>query len=636
MENKKIIFIPLLVSLVFLLSACGTKTATPVNEMPAPVSVKGQAAADSLSIKQDLEYPGMVVAESEASITAKASGNLTSANFKVGDQVVLGQELAKIDDVNSATFNPSNYNTSQIKQAKNLVSQAEGVYNLARSNYDSLLVSSVKDLRSAEISRDQAAKGQSNLDITAAESLKSAELAYDIAKIAVEQARLTLENRQKLVNQSVTDTNTNAANTADSALSMAATIITNINNIAALDDNNTVSIAYKSNLGALDASSYNITKQSYQAAKDAYTDYGKKTFANLNDKLNAVALVVDKTKKLTDDAKVLFDKTITSATLPQTSAVGPSLSGLQAAVSGYQAQMSGAVSQIDSSTQALANLTLNNTSLIDSLTQGYNLAKQQQASAEQALNNLKAGNTSQKDSAGFAYNLAQNQYDNLRVKIEAQIAAAKTQMETAAFQYNNAVTSLQSLYDAHSVISPLTGTITKVFITNGEAVNPGQPVLTVSQTQNIKVQFFVEPDNLMAIKPGLPVKVIADNNNSYSGIVAAVSPQADPVTRRFLVEVKLESNDGILLGTVATVQLSLVKTAGTPGTIILPLAAVTVGQNGTYIFVIDGGLAKKIEVSVSEVLGEVAKVKVDLPAETLIITDGNKLIQDGQAVTVTK
>jgi len=636
MKNKKILLIPILLLLVFILSACGLKNTPAINDKPAPISVKGQTVSESLSIKQDLEYPGMIVAESEASIVAKASGNLTAVNFKVGDQVALGQELAKIDDVNSAAFNPSNYNTSQIKQAINVVSQAEAGYNLAKSNYDNLLVSSVKDLRSAEISRDQAAKGQSNLDLTAAESIKSAELAYETSKIAVEQARLTLENRQKLADQSVKDAKTNAENAISSALSAVSTTLTNINNITALDDNNTVSIPYRSNLGALDSSVYDITKQSYRDAKNAQADYNAKKFTNLNDKLNAVALVVDAAKKLTDDTKTLFEKTITSTSLPQSSLSGPSLTGLQASVAGYQTQMSGVVSQIDGTIQTLANIDLNNTSLLDSLRQAYDLSKQQQASAEQALNNLKAGNTSQKDSAGFAYNLAQNQYDNLRVKIESQVLAARTQMETAALQYNNAVTALQGLYDAHSVISPLAGTITKVFIASGEAVNPGQPILTVSQTQNIKVQFYVEPDNLTAIKPGLPVKVIADNNNSYDGIVAAVSPQADPVTRRFLVEVKLEKSDGVFLGTVATVKLSLVKTAGSPGLIILPLSAVTVGQNGNFIFISENNQAKKVAVEIKEVMGEVAKIKVDLPAEAIIITDGNKLVQEGQAVSLTK
>ncbi len=625
---------PLVLLLALGLSACGRKDKTEVTQAPLPVEVVGQTVGASQSITQSLEYPGIVVAESEATIIAKASGNLTAANFKIGDQVVLGQELAKIDDVSSAIFNSSNYNASQIKQAKNAVSQAESAYNLAKSSYNNLLISSVKDLRSAEISRDQAAKGQSNLDITTTESIKSAELAFETSKIAAEQARLTLENREKLSIQTDADTKTNALNTVSLAVSTAGSVLTNINNVTALDDNNTVSIAYRSNLGALDSSAYSATKQSYQTAKDLYTDYSKKTFANLDERLKAALGVVEAVKKLADDTKNLFDKTITSTALPQTSMSGASLTSLQTAASGYQAQMASALSQINGASQSLASVSLNNSSLLDSLRQAYDLAKQQQASAEQALNNLKAGNTSQKDAANFAYNLAQNQYDNLKVKIESQILGAKTQMETAAIQYNNAVTALQSLYDAHSVIAPLSGTITKVFIDNGETVSAGQPVLTISQTENIKVQFYVEADNSLAIKPGLAVKVLADNNNSYDGIVAAVSPQADAITRRFLVEVKLEKNDNLFLGTVVTVKLNLIKTAGGSGLIIVPLAAVNISQNGNYIFVVENSVAKKMAVEISEVIGEAAKLRVDLPMEAVIVIEGNKFLQEGQLVSL--
>jgi len=302
-------------------------------------------------------------------------------------------------------------------------------------------------------------------------------------------------------------------------------------------------------------------------------------------------------------------------------------------VAGYQTQINTAVSQINGVNQALINVELNNTSLLDSLRQAYELAKQQEASAEQSLNNLRAGNSSQKDQANFAYNLAQNQYDNLKIKLEAQIATSKTQMETAELQYNNALVALQSLYDAHSIISPLKGTISAISVIDGETVVPGQPVITVSQLDNIKVQFYIEPESLLEIKAGQPVTIKDDKGSIYAGIISAVSPQADPISRRFLAEAKLENSTGLFLGTIVNVEFSLVKTAGGNDYLILPLAAVNVGQAGNNIFIIENNRAKKIPVEIFQVLGEYVRIKVDLPLEAVIITDGNKLIQDGELVS---
>ncbi len=632
MKIKKLLFIPMLFVLVLILSACGQQKEEAKNIEPVATPVKAQTATQSLNIRQELSYPATVVAESEAKIAAKASGNITNLDFKVGDKVVLGQELARIDDVNSSVSTINNFNNNQIKQAKLAVEQAEANFQLARTSYNNLLVSSVKDLRQAEISRDQAAKGQVNLEATSVESLKSAELAYETSKIATEQAKLTLENRQKLVVQSEIDAKENADLTSNSVVNTINSIITNINNITAFDDNNNVTISYQSNLGALDASTYNNAKQAYQKTKNDYNFYLEQKFSNTSEKVKAVMTLADTAKQLVDRTKILFEKTITSSALPQTSLAGVSLSGLQATVAGYQAQIGAAVSQINSANQTLVNVELNNTSLLDSLRQAYELAGQQEASAEQSLSNLKAGNTSQKDQAGFVYNLAQNQYDNLKIKIEAQISTAKSQVETAELQYNNTLVTLQSLYDAHSVISPLNGTITKVFVSAGETVAPGQAVLTVSQLDNIKVQFYVEPENLLEMKPGLPVMVKDEKGNTYSGAISAVSPQADPITRRFLTEIKLEDSSGLFLGTIVDVKIDLIKTAGGQGYFILPLAAVNVGQNSNTIFIISDNRAVKMPVEVVKVLGEYIKIKVDLPLEAIIITDGNKLIQEGQLV----
>ena len=639
MKNfKKLLLICLFIALAISLSACGSKDVEVAAPKPDPVVVKGQAFEESLSVKQELSYPGVIVAESESIVYAKSAGNLTSVNFKVGDKTTLGQELAKIDDVNLSLINYSsnNYNNNQIKQAKLLVAQAEGGYNLARDSYNSLLISSVKDLRQAEIAKEQAVKGQSNLNLTAEESIKSAELAYETAKIAASQAKLTLENREKQVKQSEIDVITNANLAISSVMSTVSSLVTNINNATAFDDNNNVSISYQSNLGALDSSSYNKAKDSYQKVKEENDKYSSQKFVDINEKIDFAINAATLARYLADDTKNLFDKTITSSSLPQSSVSGPSLSSLQTAASAYQAQINAALSQISGAKQSLTNNSLNNTSLIDSLRQANDLANQQEASALQALSNLKAGNTSQADSASFVSKLAQNQYDNLRVKIESQVAAAKMQMDTAKIQYDNALVSLQNLYDNHSVVSPLNGTITKVFVKEREYVSPGQPIVTISETENIKVQFFVEPENLLAIIPGTPASVVDDKGQVYSGIVAAVSPQADLTTRRFLAELKLEKVDNLFLGTIVTVNLNIVKKSGGTDIIILPLSAVTVGQNGSYVFVFDNGLAKKASVEVREVIGNLAKVQGEIGLGSIIIIEGNKLLNEGQEISIIK
>lgn len=631
MKFRKLLFLGALIVSSLFLSACGTPDEVKKAE-PEPLSVKTQTVAASQRVSQSLSYPGLVSADSEATIIAKTAGNLTAVKMKVGDKVTLGQELAKIDDVGSGPANSSAFSANQIKQAQIAVSSAEAAYNLAKQNYNNILISSVKDLKAAEIARDQAAKSESNLGVTTSESVKSAELAYETARLATQQAATSLANREKLAQQTAADTRTNAGLTASSVAATAGGIVTNINNFTGFDTSNNVSISYRSNLGALDSSTFDAAKQSYQRAKEMYVSYQAREKGTVEEEVDAAIELVTAAKEAADDAKKLLDKTTTSVNLPQSSPTGTSLSGLQAAVSGYQTQINSALGQINSVKQALASVELNNNTVLDGLRQALSIAKQQEESAKQNLTNLKSGNTSQKNQASFASSLAQNQFDNAKVKIETQVAAAKTQVDTAQLQYNNALVALDSLYDAHSIISPLDGTVTKIFVAEGQSVGPGQAVVTVSKTQDIKVQFYLESTNLEDVKPGVPALVVDSSGKEYTGAVSAVSPQADPVTRRFLAEVKLPDSSGLLLGTVVDVSVQSSTIARGEGSMILPLEAITVGQNGSHIFIIEDGKAKRIEVEVKEVKGELARVQANLGPETAVIVSGNRRVEDGQAV----
>jgi len=206
-------------------------------------------------------------------------------------------------------------------------------------------------------------------------------------------------------------------------------------------------------------------------------------------------------------------------------------------------------------------------------------------------------------------------------------------MENSESQYNNALLSLQSLYDIHSIVAPIVGTITQK-ANNGDTVAPGQLVATISQTDKIKVKIFVEPENLADLKPGL-LATVSSGAQSFNGVISSISPQADPLTRRFPVEIILENASGLYLGTVVDVKISVMKSvAGEVGSILVPLSALEVGQNSNSVMIVENSKAKKISVEVLGVIGDLAKVRItNYPPQTFIIIDGNKLVREGDLVS---
>lgn len=631
---KKIFLVSFLFLTTLTLSACASDTEEEAPELK-PVSVSGKSVSEALIWEQELSYPGIVSSEGEAKVVAKTSGTIFGFDVEIGTKLSPGEELGRIDDQVGAT--KDSFNAGQVKQAQIGVEQAQAAYQLAQTSYENLLLSSAKDLKSAELSLEQATTNEKNLSLTTREGVKSAELAYETAKIAAEQAKNNLSSGQKQLAQSEADSLENATLAVDSAISTSGALLNSINNLAAFDDNGVVSINYLPSLGALESNTYGQAEWAYEVAKESYDDYFKSNYIDTPTQLAAAIKILEETKTAVDATKYLLEKSIPSAALPQTSIGGVSLSGLQQQTATYQTQVNGALAQAKTAEQGLNNLSLNRQSTIQNLEKAYQLAQQQEAAAAQNLNNLRAGNTSQQDQAGLTADLAQNQYENLKLKISSQLAASRSQMENARWQYENAQVSLQSLFDVHSIISPISGTLTSKTASNGDSVSAGQLVATVSQVDKLKVKFYLDAEHVKNILVGMPAIIKDNSGQEYQGVISLVSQQPDEWSHRFLAELSLTKDEGLRIGAVVDVKIKVTQALTLEsGLSWLPLSALTVGQNETKILIYDNGIAREQVVTVLKVQGEMAQVKSGLGPEEVIIVDGNKLINPGQAIVLSE
>ena len=162
----------------------------------------------------------------------------------------------------------------------------------------------------------------------------------------------------------------------------------------------------------------------------------------------------------------------------------------------------------------------------------------------------------------------------------------------------------------------------------------GQLLAVISQPENIRLQFFVDPDNLKYLNLGQAATLKYDGQED-KGKITSVSQQADDLTKRFLIEVTPDFADKkYTLGTVIGAAIEIEKMPEDQNNIILPISAIEIGQNNNTVYIVDQGKAKKVEVKIIRVEGETAEVSVDLPMDAKIIIKNNKLVQDGSAVSV--
>ncbi|MFA5986584.1 MAG: efflux RND transporter periplasmic adaptor subunit [Parcubacteria group bacterium] len=211
--------------------------------------------------------------------------------------------------------------------------------------------------------------------------------------------------------------------------------------------------------------------------------------------------------------------------------------------------------------------------------------------------------------------------------------ANKKSKEIAQIDLESARVALSGALDGQFVTAPISGTVIERFVSLGDSVSVGQKIATLSKTGLTKIQFYVSKDELPFVAVDNHIAIDIDGR-ATDGMITVVSPQADPATKRFLIEATPLDKKPLTIGSIATVSFDIERTVTNSKNIILPLSTITIGQNESSIFILDGDTAKKIPVAVVTVQGETAEITSDdLTGDTQIITDGSKLISDGDPVS---
>ncbi|MFP2934866.1 efflux RND transporter periplasmic adaptor subunit, partial [Pyxidicoccus sp. 3LG] len=112
--------------------------------------------------------------------------------------------------------------------------------------------------------------------------------------------------------------------------------------------------------------------------------------------------------------------------------------------------------------------------------------------------------------------------------------------------------------DFASLRSPLDGLVVARLHSPGDLVQVGGEVLRVGDFSDVEVAISVSELELSRVEPGkqVPVRLDAFPDKVFTGTVARISPQADPVSRLVPVEVVLDNPEGrIGSGLLARVRL---------------------------------------------------------------------------------
>jgi RND family efflux transporter MFP subunit len=191
------------------------------------------------------------------------------------------------------------------------------------------------------------------------------------------------------------------------------------------------------------------------------------------------------------------------------------------------------------------------------------------------------------------------------------------------------------------VRAPFDSWVLKRSVDVGTLVGPATNGFTLADTRSVKAVFGVPDTAVGRIKLGSPQTVRTDAlPQAFSGHVTAISAAADPKSRVYSVEVRIDNPQNLLKsGMIASIAIGTPSPAG--GVIVLPLSAVVRSPSNTAgfaVYVAEGsGDIVKVhtqDVTLGETYGNDIAVRGGVGVNDRVVTSGTNLVKNGDQVRV--
>lgn len=205
------------------------------------------------------------------------------------------------------------------------------------------------------------------------------------------------------------------------------------------------------------------------------------------------------------------------------------------------------------------------------------------------------------------------------------------EMETA---YKLAKTNLEFIRENTQILAPMDGVITMIYKKKDENYDAMMDpfFIRMINLSRIKANIQISDADINQIKAGQNVKVsVIGSEDEFSGKVAFISPEADQMSGKFLVEIDVKNKGNQLRNN----QFARVKllTETVRNAVIIPQKAVI---KNNLVFIAKNG--KAVENLVELGIGNEyeIEVKTGLQENDLVIIAGNIGLKDGDPVEIVK
>ena len=237
----------------------------------------------------------------------------------------------------------------------------------------------------------------------------------------------------------------------------------------------------------------------------------------------------------------------------------------------------------------------------------------------------------------LAYANLQIEMNRVRMLLESEAISQQTYDQTK-LSFDQTAESLRFLEENTFVLAQYDGVISTKSYEDGELYAGAQPILRLTQINELKAYVNVPETYFPLVKKGMKVNVYSDiyPDKVFPATIEIVYPTIDPASHTFTLKLRIpNSSELIRPGMYVSTVLDLGRTEA----LVVPYQAVLrlIGSNNRYVFVDEGGVAKRVFVEIGERHDQTIEISSDsLKVGDPIVTTGQAKLVDGVRLNVVK
>lgn len=172
---------------------------------------------------------------------------------------------------------------------------------------------------------------------------------------------------------------------------------------------------------------------------------------------------------------------------------------------------------------------------------------------------------------------------------QAAEAAASAQLEAARQKLDQARTQLSYCH----IVAPTNGVVARRLADPGDLAVPGKPLLQLVSQQTVRVRASLPPEDFVELCLGQPVTLKTDRSTVDATVSRVFPAMGDSHLASFECDVT-NPPPGLVSGATVGMDVQLSSAAG----LVVPTDALLEGNKGAWVFAVDNGAVKPIQVEV--------------------------------------